>query len=332
MSCSTDRRVRSARAWVLAGAVLVAQASCVRPPPGPGPRTLPALSASPAPRAVPPPTTASPAAVDRALPSAPLAAPCTPAAWPRPEGRTRRILVAGPARRLLETGYSESTARFEARPEGSLPRRDELIEPSNLRQPLAGCSDDPGGRLASAGALYRDDATGLEISVTAVEPAGKSGRGWLGARCSYRLRDTRDPTLYAALEPALVAPFNELSGVIRQGQAVFVRLSFNGYAAEIGGRGNYLVALDLCTHEVKWRSADLSSNAPFVVLDRYVVTGYGFTRERDWLYVLDRGSGTIVQRVALPNAPEALMVSGASGGAVLAVGLYAGELQFELTP
>ena len=244
----------------------------------------------------------------------------------------RHILVVGRAEPVRTRAYDSSTGRFTTWPEGAQPRADEVIDAATLQRALAGCSDDPRGYLASAGALYRDEATGLEISVTGVEPAGKSGRRWIGARCGYRLADRRDPTLYAVLEPALVSPFNELSGVIRQGQAVFVRLSFNGYAHEIGGRGNYLVALDLCTHDVKWRSADLSSNSPFVVLERYVITGYGFTAERDWLYVLDRGSDAVVQRVALPKAPEALLVSGAAGGAVLAVGLYAGELQFALHP
>ena len=35
-----------------------------------------------------------------------------------------------------------------------------------------------------------------------------------------------------------------------------------------------------------------------------LVTGYGFTREPDFLYVLDRRTGNALDRLELPKAPE----------------------------
>ena len=48
----------------------------------------------------------------------------------------------------------------------------------------------------------------------------------------------------------------------------------------------------------------MSNAQTFVVTPRYLVTGYGFTAEPDWLYLLDRKTGRIVERLALPSAPE----------------------------
>ena len=37
---------------------------------------------------------------------------------------------------------------------------------------------------------------------------------------------------------------------------------------------------------------------------RLPLTGYGFTAEPDWLYLLDRRTGRVVERLSLPSAPE----------------------------
>jgi hypothetical protein len=50
----------------------------------------------------------------------------------------------------------------------------------------------------------------------------------------------------------------------------------------------------------------------FLVAGRYLVTGYGFTGERDYLYLLDRATGKLVDRLVLPNAPEKITRRAAS--------------------
>src|SRR5262249_62031057 len=110
-----------------------------------------------------------------------------------------------------------------------------------------------------------DDArSARRIAVTAGEPAGKSGRSWPGVRCAYQLVDRKNPELHAKLDD-VVPPFNELTGVLRAGNVVYATLQFNGYAKEIRGKGNLVVALDLCTHDVRWRTADLVSNAAMIL-------------------------------------------------------------------
>ena len=41
-----------------------------------------------------------------------------------------------------------------------------------------------------------------------------------------------------------------------------------------------------------------------------IVSGYGFTAEPDYLYLLDRRSGKVLDRVPVPSAPEILKLRG----------------------
>lgn len=83
------------------------------------------------------------------------------------------------------------------------------------------------------------------------------------------------------------------------------------YARSSYGRNGYVTAIDPGTKRARWRSAALVANArTFVVADDYLVTGYGFTAEPDYLYLLDRRTGRAVDRLALPSAPERIVRRG----------------------
>ncbi len=83
------------------------------------------------------------------------------------------------------------------------------------------------------------------------------------------------------------------------------------YARSSYGKNAYITAFDVKTKRRLWRSKALVANAQtFVVTPDYLVTGYGFTAERDWLYLLDRRTGRVVERLSLPSAPEKITRSG----------------------
>ena len=70
----------------------------------------------------------------------------------------------------------------------------------------------------------------------------------------------------------------------------------------------YLTAIDVGTDAVLWRSAPLVANADtFEIIGDRIVTGYGFTAEPDWLYVLDRGTGAVTGGIPLASGPEFIM-------------------------
>ncbi len=97
----------------------------------------------------------------------------------------------------------------------------------------------------------------------------------------------------------------EASGVL------YVENAHSTYARSSYDRNAYVTAIDLETKRRIWRSAALVANAKtFVLAGRYLVTGYGFTAEPDHLYLLDRKTGRVVERLKMPSAPERIIRHG----------------------
>jgi hypothetical protein len=97
----------------------------------------------------------------------------------------------------------------------------------------------------------------------------------------------------------------ERSGIL------YVETTHLTYARSSYGRNAYITAIDLKTMKALWRSPALVANAnTFLVTGRYLVTGYGFTDEPDYLYLLDRATGRVVDRLLLPTGPEKITWQG----------------------
>jgi len=60
-----------------------------------------------------------------------------------------------------------------------------------------------------------------------------------------------------------------------------------------------------------WHSAPLVSNANnFEVVGEYLITGYGFTDEPDFLYLLRRRDGEAVGKIPLKSGPDYIIRQG----------------------
>lgn len=89
---------------------------------------------------------------------------------------------------------------------------------------------------------------------------------------------------------------------------LYVQHNHKTYARSSKGYNAYLSALDIRTGMLLWRSKPLVANANnFLVKDGAIITGYGFTAEPDFLYVLNKTDGRILQKVAVKSAPEYLV-------------------------
>ncbi len=94
---------------------------------------------------------------------------------------------------------------------------------------------------------------------------------------------------------------------VREG-VLFVSSGHFGYAKESGGRTAYLSALDLSSGELLWRSDPLVANARnFLYKDGYIISGYGFTAEPDFLFVVDAKTGETVTKIKLRKGPEIIL-------------------------
>lgn len=99
------------------------------------------------------------------------------------------------------------------------------------------------------------------------------------------------------LGPEQVPPFNTITAFVRSGSAAWVSVSFNGYTAEFPKGGNRVIALDLCAGRLAWQSKDGMSNGGLLLLGEYLISPFGFTKERRYVFVLDARSGNVVQKL-----------------------------------
>jgi hypothetical protein len=101
----------------------------------------------------------------------------------------------------------------------------------------------------------------------------------------------------------------EIIWAVEEDGVLYVSLGHRTYAKESGGRNAYVTAIDPRMDRILWRSLPLVANSRnFLVLGDLILTGYGFTAEPDFLYLLDRGTGEVVGRHPVKSAPEHILL------------------------
>ncbi|MGH3137981.1 MAG: hypothetical protein ACRDPV_15965 [Gaiellaceae bacterium] len=122
-------------------------------------------------------------------------------------------------------------------------------------------------------------------------------------RYAYDVTTLTRPPNRAEFEPVTWA--READGVL------YLSNSHLTYATQTKGRNAYVTAIELGAKKVLWRSPALVANArTFVVSGDVIVAGYGFTAELDFLYVLDRRTGEVLDRLPVTSAPEIIKLRG----------------------
>jgi hypothetical protein len=135
-----------------------------------------------------------------------------------------------------------------------------------------------------------------------------SGRYVVGA--DLRTRALRYAFDFAAFSPPR-GWFEPVTWARETDGVLYVSNSHLTYASATRGRNAYVSAIDLRTKRTRWRSPALVANArTFVVAGDLIVGGYGFTSEQDFLYLLDRRTGKVLDRLELPTAPEVVKLRG----------------------
>ncbi len=150
----------------------------------------------------------------------------------------------------------------------------------------------------------------------------------LAIRPDGRVRYALDFRAYAnAREGALV--YQQLVWAAEAGGVLYVETAHSTFARSSGGHNAYLTAIDLATRKVRWRSPALVANAGSFELDGgVIVTGYGFSEEPDYLYLLSRRTGAPLARLMVPTAPDFIVRKGSR----LYVRTYDHEVVAKLVP
>ena len=85
---------------------------------------------------------------------------------------------------------------------------------------------------------------------------------------------------------------------------LYVSTGHKGYSVNNPSTG-YITAIDLENGEVLWKSAPQVSNAyNFEIIGDVIICGYGFTDEDDFLYVLNRTNGQVMEQIPLKSMAE----------------------------
>ena len=67
----------------------------------------------------------------------------------------------------------------------------------------------------------------------------------------------------------------------------------------------YITAVDLTDNSVLWKTEPLTCNARgFAFVDDYIICGYGFTAEDDYLKIVRTDTGEVVQEIPVKTAPD----------------------------
>jgi hypothetical protein len=98
------------------------------------------------------------------------------------------------------------------------------------------------------------------------------------------------------------------------------------YARDVDGKKGFVSAIELATGALRWRSDPLVCNATFAVYGEYLITGYGFTAEPDYVFVLRLADGATLSKKKLATGPETLRLDGNK----LRVETYGHSYDFEL--
>ena len=98
--------------------------------------------------------------------------------------------------------------------------------------------------------------------------------------------------------------------VVRDG-VLYVSHFHRTYARSSGGQNAYVSAVELPSGALLWRSAPLVANAGnFLLHEGYIVTGYGFTAEPDYLFLLDAATGETLRRTKVKSGPRLIFLRG----------------------
>lgn len=88
---------------------------------------------------------------------------------------------------------------------------------------------------------------------------------------------------------------------------LYVSHGHSTYAASSNYENAYITAIDITNYSILWNSEPLVCNTNnFIIYGNYILCGYGFTDEKDYLYQISLDSGKILDQEKLKTAPEYL--------------------------
>lgn len=96
----------------------------------------------------------------------------------------------------------------------------------------------------------------------------------------------------------------ELQDIRYDNGRFYFNMACPSYSKLFGGQCSRLYCLDAKKGKIVWQTDYLISNDIIVLNDNFIVCTYGFTDERDFVYLLDKKSGDVTCRMSLDKKSE----------------------------
>ncbi|MBP5987327.1 MAG: toll/interleukin-1 receptor domain-containing protein [Azonexus sp.] len=94
-----------------------------------------------------------------------------------------------------------------------------------------------------------------------------------------------------------------------EGDILYVAHSHSTYARSSKGYNAYITAIRVPENRILWRTQPLVCNAGnFVIREDAIICGYGFTDEPDFMYVINKADGRVIQRLPVKSGPDNLVL------------------------
>jgi hypothetical protein len=111
------------------------------------------------------------------------------------------------------------------------------------------------------------------------------------------------PPAYDRTEAEFVR--GDVEWAIARDGVLYASTGHRTYAASSKGKNAYITAIELSSGDILWQSAALVANAQnFVVHGEHIITGYGFSAEPDFLYVLEMSTGKTATTIPVKSGPS----------------------------
>lgn len=128
-----------------------------------------------------------------------------------------------------------------------------------------------------------------------------SGHDYTGAQfLVVRYTDTFEVKFKLLLNKHLLYKRTEVQDVRFKNGFIYFNEACGTYSKSYKGKCSHITCLDPITDTVKWRTPNLVSNNLFIFKDDdTIISGYGFTDEKDYLFVVDANNGKVKSRTSL---------------------------------
>ena len=100
----------------------------------------------------------------------------------------------------------------------------------------------------------------------------------------------------------------ELQDIRYEKGRLYYNFACPSYSSGLNGQCSSLYCLDIAKKQVLWKTPYLTSNDIFIIHGNYIICGYGFTGEKDYVFLVNKETGKVLSKVLIKSSPQYIEV------------------------